>query len=303
MRVYNYILCFIYITIFHSILCFYTTCYASENVAIGNNSLKSQLHQNATVVDLNNAIYSAPVVNQAQNIEPQDHNHCVSAISIYEKKYGLPRGLLQSIALVESGLWSKSKKKLLPHPWSLNINGKSYYFKTQAEALAFFKSSLARGIENIDVGCGQVNWRVHGKYHFKKPENALNPTYNIAYAAYFLSKNFAETRNWRGAIAMYHSRSKEKGEEYYAKVKNAWQTVNKSAPSVLYAAHSNTKTPMLNGSRTHHKLLVQNTQKMLDKKTKSSTTVSVDSSDALSDDIIVFARSGVNSSERPAVIQ
>lgn len=147
-----------------------------------------------------------------------DYLQCTRAINFYEKKYNLPRNLLHSIATVESGKWNEQHKRLLPWPWALNVAGKAYYFANKQEAVDFLKIMLDKGIEQIDVGCTQINWYYHGKRHFKKPENAFNPLFNTAYAAHFLSQNYSKTKDWGKAVATYHSNTEERGKNYVAKV-------------------------------------------------------------------------------------
>ncbi|AEI89518.1 MAG: Transglycosylase-putative [Candidatus Midichloria mitochondrii] len=160
-------------------------------------------------------------INKAAAAE-SDYLHCTKAINFYEERYKLPRNLLHSIATVESGKWNEKHKRILPWPWTLNVAGKAHYFATKQEAVNFLKSVLAKGIEQVDVGCAQINWYYHGKKHFKKPEHAFNPVFNTAYAAYFLSQNYERTKDWAKAVAIYHSRTEEKGKNYAAKVHKIW---------------------------------------------------------------------------------
>lgn len=152
-----------------------------------------------------------------------EYQHCTRAINFYEKRYNLPADLLYSIVVVESGKWNKGYNKVLPWPWSLNVEGKPYYFSTKLEAVNFLKKMIESGVENIDIGCSQINWYYHGKKYFKKPEHVLNPVLNISYAAYFLSRNYALTRDWKSAVARYHSRTEARGNEYFSKVSSVWR--------------------------------------------------------------------------------
>lgn len=152
-----------------------------------------------------------------------DHLQCIAAITFYEKQYDLPPNLLHAIAITESGKWNLQEKMILPWPWTLNVMGKGYYFETQQQALQYLRKLLSEGIEQIDIGCAQVNWLHHGKHHFQTPENALNPIINTAYAAYFLTQNYQITKNWRHAVARYHSKNSIIGEKYAQKVSDIFK--------------------------------------------------------------------------------
>jgi hypothetical protein len=190
---------------------------------------------------------------QAFAIE-SDHKHCTMAIRFYENQYELPKNLLHSIATVESGRWNEESQQVLPWPWTLNVAGKPYYFENKSDAVTFLKSMLAKGIEQIDIGCAQINWYYHGKKHFKTPEHAFNPLFNAAYAAFFLSQNYNKTKNWDKAVAIYHSKAEDKGRNYVLKVKNILNThhlrsTNKRKEQTILIA--SIKAP-----KTFHKLLI-----------------------------------------------
>src|SRR3546814_18009674 len=52
---------------------------------------------------------------------------------------------------------------LQPHPWAVNVEGKSKFFINNQEALAYIKECLAQGITNIDIGLMQLNWKYHNQ--------------------------------------------------------------------------------------------------------------------------------------------
>ena len=174
-----------------------------------------------------------------------DSHYCIHAINLYQEKYKIPKNLLHSIAIIESGRWHKEKKDLVPSPWTLNIAGTPYYFDNREEALNFFKKALSEGIENIDVGCAQINWYYHGKHHFKNPESALNPASNIAYAAQLLSKNFLETSDWLKAVGIYHSKNITKGNDYAVKVLTRWKKYNSNNISAFDKIKKKRKSKIL----------------------------------------------------------
>lgn len=166
----------------------------------------------------NNKINDSVEINKNNNVH-YANNICLKAIKFYEEKYDIPNNLLYAITIVESGKWDKINKIYKPWPWTLNVNGKPYFFANKYEAEMFMQKQLNAGVLNIDGGCGQVNWQYHGQHFKKNPKYILNPVYNIAYSAYFLNKHYVEHGNWDIAIAYYHSKTSKLGKEYLKKVK------------------------------------------------------------------------------------
>lgn len=148
----------------------------------------------------------------------REHWQCIRAINYYERKYALPTNLLYALSIVESGHITGKGKVAMPWPWAINFQNKSYYFDTKAQALSFLQGLISQGHTNVDIGCAQINWGYH-KHHFKNnPANALNPVYNVAYAAHFLSEKYVESRSWPGAVGHYHSANFKLGGPYAHKV-------------------------------------------------------------------------------------
>ncbi len=138
---------------------------------------------------------------------------CSKYFQYYEIKYLLPQDSLHAIALQESGLPHPEHKKLIPWPWAINVAGKSHYLMNKAQAVRFVKKKLSEGVQNIDVGCMQINLKYHGQY-FSSIEHAFDPQSNISYAAYFLNQQFQQTQDWTVAIAHYHSKQNKLGSRY-----------------------------------------------------------------------------------------
>jgi hypothetical protein len=149
-----------------------------------------------------------------------DAMQCINAISYYEKRYKIPHGLLHSIALTESGTFSRIHKALFPWPWTINVDQKGYFFSTKREAIEFAKQQVRMGAKHIDVGCHQINMYHHGK-NFSNIEQAFNPVHNTRYAAELLLSHYKETKNWEVAVARYHSYN-EAGQLYKARVYEKW---------------------------------------------------------------------------------
>ena len=127
-----------------------------------------------------------------------------------ENKYGIPNGYLRAIALTEVGLGETGKLR----SWAFNIEGNSLYFRDKSDALRY----LSRlDIENIDIGCMQINKYWHAK-NFDSSNQMLDPYQNIMYAASFLKSIFKETNSWEQSIKYYHSKNPNINNKYFRKV-------------------------------------------------------------------------------------
>ena len=154
---------------------------------------------------------------------------CTNYLPRQERQYGIPVHLLAAIATTESGRYQSQLGMSLPWPWTINVEGKGYFYDTKEEAVAAVKDFQGRGFKSIDVGCMQVNLHHHPKA-FASIEEAFDPAYNIAYAAGFLKRNFDEEGSWRKATADYHSHTSVFGDPYAGLVFNHWsRIINKVA--------------------------------------------------------------------------
>jgi hypothetical protein len=153
--------------------------------------------------------------------EPDLHNMCMNHISRLEKEEGIPERLLSAIAYVESGRLIKKSKKVVVWPWTINVQGKGYYFLSKEEAVQAVKDYKNQGITNIDVGCMQINLH-HHKEAFETIEKAFDPKTNVEYAVSFL-KQLKETHaSWIKAVAHYHSATPYFHLPYSQKVYQVW---------------------------------------------------------------------------------
>ncbi|WP_176315689.1 transglycosylase SLT domain-containing protein [Burkholderia vietnamiensis] len=118
--------------------------------------------------------------------------------------------ILAGIALNESNYRGRA------WPWTLNVAGQGYFFKSREEAYKAIESLLARDRCDFDVGLMQVNWCYHGK-RFASPWAALAPATNVAAAEAILTENFARTDSVAKAVAYYHSANPTPGRAYLAR--------------------------------------------------------------------------------------
>lgn len=128
-----------------------------------------------------------------------------------EREYSIPSGLLAAIASVESG----------GKPYALNISGRPFFAASKEEAKRILLSCFRRGLENVDVGVMQVNYRWHGE-NFGSISEMLEPEYNIEYAAKFLRRLYLDRGSWNEAVRSYHSSDRLRRAKYSKKILEAW---------------------------------------------------------------------------------
>ncbi|MGL4427144.1 MAG: lytic transglycosylase domain-containing protein [Alphaproteobacteria bacterium] len=144
---------------------------------------------------------------------------CHYYASDMEKTHGIPDKLLTAVSLTESG--RSTVKGLVSWPWTLNAEGKGYYFSTKTEAILAVQRLQAKGITSIDVGCMQINLHHHPQA-FSSLEEAFDPAANVAYGANFLKTLQKSHKNWAKAVAHYHSATPSVHLAYQNKVLKTW---------------------------------------------------------------------------------
>ena len=149
---------------------------------------------------------------------------CTQQFPLAEGGYNIPTHLLAAISTTESGRWHDGLGMAVPWPWTINVDGKGYYFNSKAEAIAATQRFQAQGHQSIDVGCMQVNLKHHANA-FANLNQAFDPASNVAYAAKFLHDNYAELGDWIKATAAYHSRTESRGREYLAQIERSWNRI------------------------------------------------------------------------------
>jgi hypothetical protein len=152
-----------------------------------------------------------------------DTRACVTAIAASEAQYGIPAGLLQAIAKVESGRASPTTGELEPWPWSINVSNQGMYFSSLGQAVEYVRRDQAKGKTSIDVGCLQVNLQQHPAA-FATLIDAFNPVRNTDYAARFLVQLRMKTGDWTQAVGLYHSGTPALAVPYRTKVERIWTT-------------------------------------------------------------------------------
>ena len=149
---------------------------------------------------------------------------CTQQFPTQESRNGIPTHLLAAISSTESGRWHDGLGLALPWPWTINVEGKGYYFDSKAEAIAKTRAHMAQGARSLDIGCLQVNLKHHPNA-FRNLEEAFDPAHNVAYGAKFLRSNYDELGDWIKATAAYHSRTNQRGNAYLARIEKAWNRI------------------------------------------------------------------------------
>ena len=153
-----------------------------------------------------------------QGWDAQQSGQCTAAITVAEGAYGTSPGLLLAIAKAESGRPVPPLAGLQPWPWAVNADGAARYFDSKAAAVVWVQQALARGVQQIDVGCMQINLQAHPRA-FRGIDDAFDPTSNAGYAARFLTQLRADAGgNWFTATGYYHSRTPELAGPYRERV-------------------------------------------------------------------------------------
>jgi hypothetical protein len=136
---------------------------------------------------------------------PRIDDPCREAIERAEKEEGIPKGLLASIAQVESSRLDAAGRRR-PWPWTVDIDGAGYFYSTRKQAVDSTRRALKRGATAVDVGCLQVDLEQHPDA-FRTLEEGFDPMVNAQYAAQFLRQLQARSHDWTLAVGFYHSKT------------------------------------------------------------------------------------------------
>jgi soluble lytic murein transglycosylase-like protein len=134
----------------------------------------------------------------AELVLRDDQNICERQMVSAAARHNVPLGVLYAVGMTETG------KKGSLHPYALNVEGKTIFTNSKAEALDVFHQSQRSGAKLIDLGCMQINHYYHGK-EFTSLDAMLDPQTNVEYAAKFLSDLREREGSWTMAVARYHA--------------------------------------------------------------------------------------------------
>lgn len=145
---------------------------------------------------------------------------CLEATRKYEQEYDLPKNLLLSMSLIESGK-KISSGEFVSWPWTINVRGKGKFFNDKKSATSFVTNYVSKGRKNIDIGCMQINYMYHPKA-FNNFDEAFDPEANVKKSAELLKSLYNKFGSWKDAVGYYHSYRTSKRIKYSSKVFNKW---------------------------------------------------------------------------------
>lgn len=163
---------------------------------------------------------------------------CEQAGQAAEAAFGLPSGLLLAIGRVESGRWDSTAGRVVPWPWSIDVDGVARTFDNATEAVSETRAIQSGTPRDIDVGCFQISLLYHPAA-FADLNEAFDPVANANYAARYLVTLKNHYGSWQQAVAMYHSADPELGGPYRERVFATWpdapgaETVSAGVPQGL----------------------------------------------------------------------
>lgn len=135
---------------------------------------------------------------------------CAPTMAMFQAMHtSIDPKLLAGVALNESAFNGR------PWPWTLNVAGQSFFFRTRTDAYQAIETLLAARRYDFDVGLMQINWHYHAS-RFASPWDALAPATNIRIAEDILNENYSKTHSVARAIEYYHSANPAPGRAYLA---------------------------------------------------------------------------------------
>lgn len=164
-------------------------------------------------------------------------NICSSSMDLIEKKYMIPHKLLVAISLTETGRTVDGS--YVSWPWSLNVSGQSFVFENKESTERFLKEKIENEVNNIDIGCMQINYRYHKK-SFEDLNSFLDPDKNVEWAAKFLVSLHKKYKSWNTAISRYHSSNPIRMKKYLSKVHKNWKIERQKKNSFKKKKQENT---------------------------------------------------------------
>jgi len=163
------------------------------------------------------------------SIAKSEDELCDTAAATVARNVGIPPDVLLALTRVETG--RNHGGKFAPWPWTVNMEGKGYWFDTRIEAVDFVTKSYATGARSFDVGCFQINHRWHGNA-FTSFNQMFEPLHNATYAAKFLTSLYQEGGSWSWAAGAYHSRTEGLAVKYRIRFDRIFANLSEQPVSV-----------------------------------------------------------------------
>ncbi len=153
---------------------------------------------------------------------------CDAASAAAAGAQNMPADALYAITLSETGRMRGGR--LRPWPWTVNMEGRGFWFDTREEAYAFVMERYNAGARSFDVGCFQINYKWHGM-NFESIDAMFDPMTNATYAAQLLAGLYNEFGDWTKAAGAYHSRTETYASRYRTRYARIRARLNGEAPA------------------------------------------------------------------------
>ncbi len=142
--------------------------------------------------------------------------------------YGVPPMLLYAVALQESGRTVSGLHR--PWPWTLNVDGRAYYYDTKTEMWDGLRAFVLNGRTNIGIGLLQVTWP-YNQHVLSDVYAAIEPYTNLRMGALILAERYQESGDWWVAVGHYHSPGTDqtklnRAAVYRASVQRRWEKLS-----------------------------------------------------------------------------
>jgi len=171
---------------------------------------------------------TAAMPGRAATVDPEISSICDATSAAAARAQGMPADALYAITLSETG--RSSGGRLRPWPWTVNMEGRGFWFDTREEAYAYVMERYNAGARSFDVGCFQINYKWHGQ-KFASIEAMFDPMTNATYAAALLSGLNDEFADWTKAAGAYHSRTETYASRYRTRYARIRGQLNGAAPA------------------------------------------------------------------------
>jgi len=153
---------------------------------------------------------------------------CDAVSAAAARAQNMPADALYAITLSETGRTRGGGFR--PWPWTVNMEGRGFWFDTREEAYAYVMERYNAGARSFDVGCFQLNYKWHGM-NFESIDAMFDPMTNATYAAKMLSGLYDEFGDWTKAAGAYHSRTETYASRYRTRYARIRGRLNGEAPA------------------------------------------------------------------------
>ena len=122
---------------------------------------------------------------------------------------GVPADILYALSAKETNT-SLSDGTYSPWPYSINFNGKSYFFDDYLAYRRACHQLIDSGHVNFDIGPFQVNYRYH-KDDVNTIDDLIDIYQNGLVAARIIKRYYKQTGDWITAAGLYHNPANHNG--------------------------------------------------------------------------------------------